>query len=96
MINIPTQKLLMLCEKDAERLKLLRKIQNEILVNCAYHDKNREKQLATLRSSGATKEEIKMVISFYDLQEKYGKRLMHRFERLRERLEHEAAELEIE
>jgi uncharacterized protein YlaN (UPF0358 family) len=96
MMHIPTEKLFMLCEKDASRLQRIRKLQNEILSNCGYHEKMRESQLSALKSAGADKEDINMVIRTYDLREKYGKRLMARFNRLLERLEDEKDELELE
>jgi hypothetical protein len=96
MIHIPASKLMLMCESDAEQLRRLRKIQNEILINCAYHEKNKESQIAKMKQSGASKEEIKMVVRTYDLQEKFGLRLMGRFERLIEQLEYDIHETTLE
>jgi glycine cleavage system protein P-like pyridoxal-binding family len=61
----------------ARVLGCLRNITNEILCNCAYHDKNIEEQFKKLSTLKVPKEEMEIITDAWELKNNMGKSLLH-------------------
>lgn len=66
-------RLLQKCEKRIDILRRVRKMGNELLCNCAYHEKNMEEQLHKMAKAGASKKEIEDQARSYNVRNKYAK-----------------------
>ena len=70
--NNEALKLLIINEKACSLLRRIRKVTNEILINTAYHNVNKEIQLNKIQRANAPKDEIQMIKDLYDLHEEIG------------------------
>ena len=63
-------------ELKAKRLNALRKIQNEVLANSAYSNKEMETQLSRLEGIGTPQEELFIITKSWEYRQKKGKELL--------------------
>jgi len=64
-------------KNKAKVLSDLRFITNEILSNCAYHDKNIEEQFKKLSTLNVPKEEQEIITDAWELKNNIGKSLLN-------------------
>ena len=69
-------------EKKANNLKRLRKLQNEILSNCAYSDQEANMQLNRLEKMNTGQKEKAIINGLWNIRQKLGKDLLDEIEKI--------------
>lgn len=69
-------------ELEADKMKRIRKLMNELLINSGYHDKNLEEQIVKLEQAGASDDEQRILAKAYAFNNKKAMRLWKRLDKL--------------